>query len=111
MFGLIKKNVELDFNWRDLDEKMTESGEYRQVLTEISDDESKHDAKLRSDALDRSLVQEWSNDLAKENKERTEQENANKQNIQNKPENTVQNISKPKNKEIRNDDDSPSLSF
>lgn len=107
MFGLIKKNVELDFTWRDLDEKMDKSGEYRQVLTEISDDESKHDAKLRSDALDRSLVQEWSNDLAKENKERIAQENANKQHIQNKPENTV----KPKQKEISKDNDSPSPSF
>lgn len=111
MFGLIKKNVELDFTWRDLDEKMDKSGEYRQVLTEISDDESKHDAKLRSDALDRSLVQEWSNDLAKENKERIAQENANKQHIQNKPENTVQNTVKPKQKEISKDNDSPSPSF
>jgi hypothetical protein len=111
LFGLVKKEVELDFSWRDLDAKMDESGEYRQVLTEISDDESKHDAKLRSDALDRSLVQEWSNDLAKENKERIAQENANKQHTQNKPENTVQKIPKPKHKEIRNDDDSPSPSF
>ncbi|WP_168390532.1 hypothetical protein, partial [Acinetobacter indicus] len=110
LFGLIKKEVELDFGWRDLDEKMYETGEYRQVLTEISDDESKHDAKLRSDALDRSLVQEWSNDLAKENKERIAQENANKQHIQNKPENTVQNTVKAKQKEISKDD-SPSRGF
>ncbi|WP_168526841.1 MobQ family relaxase, partial [Acinetobacter sp. A3] len=110
LFGLIKKEVELDFGWRDLDAKMYETGEYRQVLTEISDDESKHDAKLRSDALDRSLVQEWSNDLAKENKERIAQENANKQHIQNKPENTVQNTVKPKQKEISKDD-SPSPGF
>ena len=111
MFGLIKKTVELDFNWKDLDKKMEESGEYRQILDEISAEQSKHDAKLRSDALDRSLLKEWSNDLERDNKARREQENANKQHIQNKPENTVQHISKPKNKEIRNDDDSPSPSF
>lgn len=111
LFGLMKKQVELDFTWRDLDEKMSESGEYREVLEEISAEQGKHDAKLRSDALDRSLLKEWSNDLERDNKARREQENANKQHIQNKPENTVQNISKPKNKEIRNDDDSPRPSF
>lgn len=110
MFGLIKKTVELDFNWKDLDKKMEESGEYRQILDETSAEQSKHDAKLRSDALDRSLVQEWSNDLAKENKERIAQENANKQHIQNKRENTVQNTVKPKQKEISKDD-SPSPGF
>lgn len=111
MFGLIKKQVELDFTWRDLDEKMSESGEYHQVLEEISAEQSKYDAQMRSDASDRSLLKQWSNDLDNENKARREQENANKQHIQNKPENTVKNISKPKNKEIRNDDDSPSPSF
>lgn len=112
MFGLIKKQVELDFTWRDLDAKMDESGEYRQVLEEISAEQSKHDAKLRSDALDRSLMQQWYDELEKENKERIAQENANKQHIQNKPENTVQN--KPivqREKEISNDNDSPSPSF
>ena len=65
MFGLIKKEVELDFGWRDLDAKMEESGEYRQVLEEISAEQSKHDAKLRSDALDRSLMQQWYDELEK----------------------------------------------
>lgn len=110
LFGLIKKNVELDFNWRDLDEKMTESGEYRQVLTEISDDESKHDAKLRSDAENQQEASDWVKDLAKDNKARRELENANKLHIQNKPENTVQNKPAPQ-KEISNDNDSPSPSF
>lgn len=110
MFGLIKKNVELDFNWRDLDEKMSESGEYRQVLDEISAEQSKYDAQMHSDALDRNLMQQWSNDLAKDNEARIAQENANKQRIQNKPENTVQNKPAPK-KEISNDNDSPSPSF
>lgn len=110
MFGLIKKTVELDFNWKDLDAKMDESGEYRQVLEEISAEQIKHDDKLRSDALDRNLMKQWSNDLEKENNERIAQENANKQHIQNRPENTVQNKPTPK-KEIRNDDDSPSLGF
>lgn len=111
MFGLIKKHVELDFGWRDLDEKMSELGEYRQVLEEISAEQSKHDAKLRSDALDRSLMQEWYNELEKDNKARREQENANKQHIQNKRENTVQNTVKPKQKEISKDNDSPSPGF
>ncbi len=110
MFGFIKKTVELDFTWRDLDAKMDDSGEYRQVLEEISAEQSKHDAKLRSNALDRSLAKQWSNDLAKDNEARREQENANKQHIQNKPENTVQVVHTHK-KEIRNDDDSPSPSF
>ena len=65
MFGLIKKEVELDFTWRDLDEKMTESGEYRQVLDEISAEQSKYDAQMRSNALDRNLMKQWSNDLEK----------------------------------------------
>lgn len=110
MFGLIKKTVELDFNWKDLDKKMEESGEYRQVLDEISAEQSKYDAKLRSDALDRSLLKEWSNDLEKDNKARREQENANKQHIQNKPENTVENKPVVK-REISNDNDSPSPGF
>ena len=111
MFGLIKKEVELDFGWRDLDAKMDESGEYRQVLEEISAEQSKHDAKLRSDELDRSLMQDWYNELEKDNKARREQENANKQHVQNKPEeNTVQNKQAPE-KEISNDNDSPSPSF
>ena len=110
LFGLIKKEVELDFGWRDLDEKMTESGEYRQVLTEISDDESKHDAKLRSDAENQQEASDWVKDLAKDNKARRELENANKLHIQNKPENTVQNKPAPQ-KEISNDNDSPSPSF
>jgi len=110
MFGLFKKEVELDFNWRDLDEKMTESGEYRQVLEEISAEQSKHDAKLRSDASDYAQMKSWVDDLEEENKLRREQENANKQHIQNKPENIVQNRPVPK-KEIRNDDDSPSPGF
>lgn len=108
--GLVKKNVELDFTWRDLDEKMSESGEYREVLEEISAQQSKYDAQMRSNALDRDLMKQWSNDLEKENNERIAQENANKQHIQNKPENTVQNKPTPK-KEIRNDDDSPSPGF
>jgi hypothetical protein len=111
MFGLIKKNVELDYNWRDLDEKMSESGEYHQVLEEISAEQSKHDAKLRSDALDRSLLKEWSNDLEKDNKARREQENANKQHIQNKPENTVQNRPVLKKEITKDNDDSPSPGF
>ena len=108
MFGLIKKHVELDFGWRDLDEKMSETGEYRQVLEEISAEQSKHDAQTRSDELDRSLMKEWYDELEKENKERIAQENANKQHIQNKPENTV---TVQKEKEISNDNDSPSPSF
>ena len=111
MFGLVKKEVEIDHNWRDLDEKMEESGEYRQVLEEITDDHSKYVAKLRSDALDRSLMKEWYDELEKENKERIAQENANKQHVQNKPENTVQNEPNLKHKEISNDNDSPSPSF
>jgi hypothetical protein len=110
LFGLIKKEVELDFGWRDLDAKMYETGEYRQVLEEISAEQSKHDAQTRSDELDRSLMKEWYDELEKENKERIAQENANKQHIQNKPENTVQNKQAPE-KEISNDNDSPSPSF
>ena len=110
MFGLVKKEVEIDHNWRDLDEKMTESGDFGQIIKEITDDHSKHVAKLRSDALDRSLMQQWYDELEKENKERIAQENANKQHIQNEPENIVQNRPVPK-KEIRNDDNSPSPSF
>lgn len=108
--GLVKKEVELDFTWRNLDKKMDESGEYRQVLTEISDDQSKYDAQMRSDASDRSLLKQWSNDLAKDNEAQTAQENANKQHIQNKPENTIQNKPVVK-KEISNDNDSPRPSF
>lgn len=80
---------------------MSELGEYRQVLEEISAEQSKHDAKLRSDALDRSLMQEWYNELEKDNKARREQENANKQHIQNKPEHTVQNRPVPKKKLLK----------
>jgi hypothetical protein len=108
--GLIKKEVELDFTWRDLDEKMTESGEYRQVLEEISAEQSKHDAKLRSDASDCAQMKSWVDDLEEENKLRREQENANKQHIQNKPENIVQNKPVVK-REISNDNDSPSPGF
>ena len=110
MFGLIKKQVELDFNWRDLDEKMSEAGEYRQVLEEISAEQIKHDAQMHSDALDRSLLKQWSHDLETDNKARREQENANKQHIQNKPENIVQNKPVVK-REISNDNDSPSPGF
>lgn len=110
LFGLIKKNVELDFTWRDLDEKMTESGDFGQIIKEITDDHSKYVAKLRSDALDQSLMQQWYDELEKENKERIAQENANKQHIQNKPENTVQNKPAPQ-KEISNDNDTPSFDF
>lgn len=110
MFGLIKKEVELDFNWRDLDVKMYESGEYRQILTEISDDQSKYDAQMRSDASNQQEENTWAKDLAKENKARIAQENANKQHIQNKPENTIQNKPAPK-KEISNDNDSPRPDF
>ena len=111
MFGLVKKEVEIEHNWRNLDEKMEESGEYRQVLEEISAEQSKHDAKLRSDELDRSLMQDWYNELEKDNKARREQENANKQHVQNKPEeNTVQNKPKPQ-KDISNDNDTPSFDF
>ena len=113
LFGLIKKEVELDFGWRDLDAKMYETGEYRQVLEEISAEQSKHDAQTRSDELDRSLMKEWYDELEKENKERIAQENANKQHVQNKPENTVQNKQAPEKeiKEISNDNDSPSPDF
>lgn len=110
MFGLIKKQVELDFNWRDLDEKMSEAGEYRQVLEEISAEQIKHDAQMHSDALDGSLLKQWSHDLETDNKARREQENANKQHIQNKPENIVQNKPVVK-REISNDNDSPSPGF
>ena len=89
--------------------KMTESGDFGQIIKEITDDHSKHVAKLRSDALEQREMQEWYNELEKENKERREQENANKQHVQNKPENTVQN--KPAPKEISNDNDSPSPGF
>jgi len=110
MFGLIKKQVELDFNWRDLDEKMSEAGEYRQVLEEISAEQIKYDAQMTSDASDQQEMNNWVKDLAKEDKARIAQENANKQHIQNEPENIVQNRPVPK-KEIRNDDNSPSPSF
>lgn len=111
LFGLIKKEVELEFTWRDLDEKMSESGEYRQVLEEISAEQSKHDAQMRSDAVNQQETSDWVKDLAKDNKARRELENANKLHIQNKPENTVQNTVKPKQKEISKDNDSPSPGF
>ena len=110
LFGLMKKQVELDYNWRDLDAKMDESGEYRQVLEEISAEQIKYDAQMTSDELDRSLMQQWYDELEKENKERIAQENANKQHVQNKPENTVTVQNKPA-PEISNDNDSPSPSF
>lgn len=110
LFGLIKKEVELDFTWRDLDVKMYETGEYRQVLEEISAEQSKHDAQTRSDAENQQEASNWVKDLKKENKERIAQENANKQHIQNKPENTVQNKPKPQ-KDISNDNDTPSFDF
>ena len=110
MFGLVKKEVEIDHNWRDLDEKMSENGDFGKVIKEITDDHSKYVAKLRSDELDRSLAQQWYDELEKENKERIAQENANKQHIQNKPENTVTVQNKPA-PEISNDNDSPSPDF
>ena len=110
LFGLIKKEVELDFTWRDLDVKMYETGEYRQVLEEISAEQIKYDAQMTSDASDQQEMINWVKDLAKEDKARIAQENANKQHIQNEPENIVQNRPVPK-KEIRNDDNSPSPSF
>ena len=64
---------------------MYETGEYRQVLEEISAEQSKHDAQTHSDELEQREMQEWYNELEKENKERREQENANKQHVQNKP--------------------------
>ncbi|MFW2022045.1 MobQ family relaxase, partial [Acinetobacter baumannii] len=94
LFGLIKKNVELDFTWRDLDEKMTESGDFGQIIKEITDDHSKHVAKLRSDALEQREMKSWMNDLSEQDNERRAQENANKQHIQNKPENTIQPVVK-----------------
>lgn len=106
MFGLIKKEVELDYTWRDLDAKMYESGEYHQVLNEMSDDQNKYNAQMRSDASNQQEENTWAKDLAKENKARIAQENANKQHIQNQPENTIQNTPKPKPKKISNDNDS-----
>jgi MobA/MobL family len=111
LFGLIKKEVELDFTWRDLDVKMYETGEYRQVLKEISAEQSKHDAQTRSDAENQQEASNWVKDLKKENKERTEQENANKQHIQNKPEITVQNRPVLKKEITKDNDDSPSPGF
>lgn len=111
LFGLIKKEVELDFTWRDLDEKMSESGEYRQVLEEISAEQSKHDAQMRSDAVNQQETSDWVKDLAKDNKARRELENANKLHIQNKPENTVQNRPVPKKEITKDNDDSPSPGF
>ena len=110
LFGLIKKEVEIDHNWRDLDEKMTESGDFGQIIKEITDDHSKHVAKLRSDALEQREMKSWMNDLSEQDNERRAQENANKQHIQNKPENTIQPVVKVE-KEISNDNDSPSPSF
>ena len=110
MFGLIKKEVELDFGWRDLDAKMDESGDFGQIIKEITDDHSKHVAKLRSDALEQREMKSWMNDLSEQDNERRAQENANKQHIQNKPENTIQPVVKVE-KEISNDNDSPSPSF
>lgn len=113
MFGLVKKEVELEFTWRDLDEKMSESGDFGKVIKEITDDHSKYVAKLRSDELDRSLAQQWYDELEKENKERIAQENANKQHVQNKPENenTVQNKPAPQKEITKDNDDSPRPDF
>lgn len=111
MFGLIKKNVELDFTWRDLDEKMAENGDFGQMLKEISNDQNKYDAQMRSDASDRAQMKKWVDDLGKENKLRREQENANKQHVQNKPENTVQNRPVLKKEITKDNDDSPSPGF
>lgn len=110
VFGLIKKDVELDFKWQDLDEKMSENGDFGQMIKEITDDHSADVAKLRSDALEQREMKSWMNELSKQDNERRAQENANKQHIQNKPENTVQNKPVPK-KDISNDNDTPSLGF
>lgn len=110
MFGLIKKQVELDFTWRDLDEKMSENGDFGQMIKEITDDYSADVAKLRSDELEQREMKSWMNELSKQDNERREQENANKQHVQNKPENTVQNKPNPQ-KEISNDNDTPSFDF
>ena len=90
--------------------KMTESGDFGQIIKEITDDHSKHVAKLRSDALEQREMKSWMNDLSEQDNERRAQENANKQHIQNKPENTIQPVVKVE-KEISNDNDSPSPSF
>ena len=111
LFGLIKKNVELDFTWRDLDEKMTESGDFGQIIKEITDDHSKHVAKLRSDELEQREMKSWMNELSKQDNERREQENANKQHVQNKPENTVQNKPNPQKEITKDNDDSPRPDF
>ena len=113
MFGLIKKQVELDFTWRDLDEKMSENGDFGQMIKEITDDYSADVAKLRSDELEQREMKLWMNELSKQDNERREQENANKQHVQNKPEEntvTVQNKPKPQ-KDISNDNDTPSFDF
>ncbi len=113
LFGLIKKNVELDFTWRDLDEKMSENGDFGQMIKEITDDYSADVAKLRSDALEQREMKSWMNDLSEQDNERRAQENANKQHVQNKPEEntvTVQNKPAPL-KDISNDNDTPSFDF
>jgi hypothetical protein len=51
---------------------------------------------LRSDELEQREMKSWMNELSKQDNERREQENANKQHVQNKPENTVQNKPAPK---------------
>ena len=55
-------------------------------------------------------MKSWMNDLSEQDNERRAQENANKQHIQNKPENTIQPVVKVE-KEISNDNDSPSPIF
>ena len=111
MFGLIKKHVELDFGWRDLDEKMSENGDFGQMIKEITDDYSADVAKLRSDELEQREMKSWMNELSKQDNERREQENANKQHVQNKPENTVQNKPNPQKEITKDNDDSPRPDF
>lgn len=111
MFGLIKKTVELDFTWRDLDEKMSENGDFGQMIKEITDDYSADVAKLRSDELEQREMKSWMNELSKQDNERREQENANKQHVQNKPENTVQNKPNPQKEITKDNDDSPRPDF
>ena len=111
LFGLIKKHVELDFGWRDLDEKMSENGDFGQMIKEITDDYSADVAKLRSDELEQREIKSWMNELSKQDNERREQENANKQHVQNKPENTVQNKPNPQKEITKDNDDSPRPDF
>ena len=54
--------------------KMTESGDFGQIIKEITDDHSKHVAKLRSDALEQREMKSWMNDLSEQDNERRAQE-------------------------------------